>query len=275
MKNILIPFDFSKYAQSAAKTGASLARKTGAQINLLHVVYAPPEWDRMPVGMQQGYPEIEARMVEAEIKLDKVAASALFNGLTVQTFVYSGVAHEQIVQFAKAYKMDIIIMGAHGAGESDKLFVGSTAQHVLRKSSIPVLSVKKEYAPKPLKKILFPTNFEESSLSPLNTVKNLAADLKASISLLFVNTPFNFYDTPSAESKMSDLVPVQRAVKFYSFIYNDFDKEKGILNFAKRHKMDLIAMVTHNRKGRPNYQLGVTETLLYHTNIPVLSMVMK
>jgi nucleotide-binding universal stress UspA family protein len=275
MKNILIPFDFSKFAQSAAKTGASLARKTGAQLNLLHVVYAPPEWDRMPVGMQQGYPEVEARLVEAEIKLDKYAASEVFKGVNVQTFVYSGVAHEQISQFAKAYNMDLIIMGAHGSGDSDKLFVGSTAQHVIRKSHIPVLSVKKEYTPKSIKKILFPTDFEDGGMSSLNTVKNLAADLKASISLLFVNTPFNFYDTPSAERKMTDLIPVQRAVKFYSFIYNDFDREKGILNFAKNRKMDMIAMVTHNRKGRPNYQLGVTETLLYHTNIPILSMVMR
>jgi hypothetical protein len=39
--------------------------------------------------------------------------------------------------------------------------------------------------------------------------------------------------------------------------------------------MDLIAMVTHNRKGQPNYQLGITETLLYHTDIPVLSMVLR
>lgn len=275
MKTILIPFDFSKYAQSAAKTGASLARKTGAQLSLLYVVYAPPEWDRMPVGMQQSFPEVEARMVEAEIKLDKFAASELFKGLSVQTFVYSGVAHEQIVQFAKAYKMDLIIMGAHGAGESDRLFVGSTAQRVIRKANIPVLSVKKEYSPKAIKKILFPSDFDEGAINTLNTVKNLAADLKASISLLFVNTPFNFYDTPSAEERMADFIPVQRTVKFYTFIYNDFDKEKGILNFARNKKMDLIAMVTHNRKGRPNYQLGVTETLLYHTDIPVLSIVMK
>ncbi len=275
MKNILIPFDFSKYAQSAARTGANLARKTGAQVNLLHVVYAPAEWDRMPVGVQQTFPEIESSMVEAEIKLDKFAASDVFKGVSTQTFVYSGVAHEQISRFAKAYKMDLIIMGAHGAGESDKLFVGSTAQRVLRKSPVPVLSVKKEYIPKAIKKILFPTDFDEGGIQSLNTVKNLAADLKAGITLLFVNTPFNFYDTPSAEAKMTDFIPVQRAIKFYSFIYNDFDREKGILNFSKRHKMDMIAMVTRNRKGRPNYQLGITETLLYHTDIPVLSMVMK
>ncbi|MCK6617957.1 MAG: universal stress protein [Cyclobacteriaceae bacterium] len=275
MKNILVPFDFSKYAQSAAKTGAALARKTGAQLNLLHVVYAPPEWDRMTVSMQQNYPEVEARMVDAEIKLDKYAESEIFKGIDVQTFVYSGVAHEQIIQFAKAYKMDLIIMGAHGAGESDKLFVGSTAQRVMRKSTVPVLSVKRDYTPKAIKKILFPSDFEEGSVNSLNLVKNLAADLNASITLLFVNTPFNFYDTPSAEARMADFIPVQRAVKFYSFIYNDFDKERGILSFARNKKMDLIAMVTHNRKGRPNYQLGVTETLLYHTDIPVLSMVMK
>lgn len=272
MKNILIPYDFSAYAKAAAITGAWLAKKTGAQIHLLHVVFAPPDWSRLPVEKQQNYPETEARMVDAEIKLDKVAGSPVFKGCTVHTHVYSGSPREQIVQFAHAYTMNLIIMGVHGAGESHHLFVGSTAQQVIRNANCPVLSVKKNYNPQKVKKIVFASNFEtEEVTDAINRLKNIAAKLSASVDLLFVNTPLNFYDTPSAEARLASAAPVQQQVKFNKHIYNDLSHEQGILNFAKRTKADWIAMMAHSRTRKPYYYLGSTETVLFHAEMPVLS----
>jgi nucleotide-binding universal stress UspA family protein len=270
MKNILVPYDFSDYARAAAATGAWLARKTGAHLHLLHVVYAPPEWNRMPVEQQQNYPEVEARMVDADIKLDKLANSAPFKGVTVHTHVYSGYPREQIVQFAHSYQMNLIVMGVHGAGESQNLFVGSTAQQVIRTAKCPVLSVKKNYKPGAIKKIVFASDFENPH-GAVNQLKNVAAKLGAAIELLFVNTPLNFYDTPSAEEKLKAAVPVQQQVKFTTHIYNDLTIEQGILNFARRTGADWIAMMAHSRRHKPYYYLGNTETVLYHAEIPVLS----
>lgn len=272
MKNILIPYDFSAYARAAAATGAWLARKTGAQLHLLHVVFAPPDWSRLPVDEQQNYPEIEARMVDAEIRLDKIAASSLFKGCTVHTYVYSGSPREQIVQFAQTYNMNLIIMGVHGAGESQSLFVGSTAQQVIRNANCPVLSVKRNYKPGRVKKIVFASNFEEKEVAgAINQLKNIAAKLSASVDLLFVNTPLNFYDTPSAEVKLEAAAPVQQQVKFSKYIYNDMTHEQGIINFSKRANADWIAMMAHSRTRKPFYYLGSTETILFHSDLPVLS----
>jgi nucleotide-binding universal stress UspA family protein len=260
---------------SAVRTGAFLAQQLGLHVHLLHVAYAPSDWDSMPVEAQQKYPEIETLLVEAEIKLDKFASGPMFKNLNVSTFVYSGVPYNQIVQFARTYKMDLIVMGAHGAGETAGLFVGSTAQRVIRMAHCPVLSVKKEYAPKSLKNIVFPSDFEEDVGLLVNSIKGLANSLEADISFLYVNTPLNFSDTSSTERRMLDFLPSQNGVKFNQYIYNDFDKEKGILNFAHERNMDLIAMVTHDRTAKPNYQLGTTETLLFHSDVPVLSMIIK
>lgn len=272
MKNILIPYDFSVHAKAAAATGAWLAKKTGAQLHLLHVVFAPSDWSRLPVEKQQNYPEVEARMVDAEIKLDKIAASPVFKGCTVHTYVYSGSPREQIVQFAHTYNMNLIIMGVHGAGESQNLFVGSTAQQVIRSANCPVLSVKKNFKPGKVKKIVFASNFEgEEVTNAINQLKNIAAKLSASVDLLFVNTPLNFYDTPSAEAKLEAAAPAQQQVKFHRHIYNDLSHEQGILNFSKRSKADWIAMMAHSRTRKPYYYLGSTETILFHSEIPVLS----
>lgn len=273
MKNIVVPIDFSAYSQSAAKTGVFLAQKTGAQLHLLHIVNAPADWNRMSVKAQQQYPEIESRMVEAEIKLDTLAEGSLFKNVETQTHVYAGIAYDQIVQFAKTYSMDLVIMGAHGAGESGGLFIGSTAQRVIRMASCPVLSVKKDHPLNSVKNILFPSDFEEDTISNLNTIKNLAGYLRSAVNVLFVNTPNNFVDSETTERRMTKFIPAQKEVKFNAFVYNDFEKEKGILRFSESKKIDMIAMVTHKRKSKPNYLLGITETILFHSSIPVLSII--
>ncbi len=270
MKNILVPYDFSEYSRTAAVTAAWLARKTGAQLHLLHVVYALPDWSRLPVEKQQEHPEIEARMVDAEIKLDKLAGSSWLKTCTVQTHVYSGYPREQIVQFAHTYNMNLIVMGAHGANDSQNLFVGSTAQQVIRNAKCPVLSVKKDYKPGPVKKIAFASDFEQAGTA-INQLKNLAARLGAAVDLVLINTPFNFYDTPSAEKKLQFAVPVQQQVKFKTHIYNDLSLEQGVLNFARRCEADWIAMMAHSRTRRPYYHLGSTETVLSYSDVQLLS----
>lgn len=275
MKNILIPVDFSVFSESAAKMGAYLARETGAELHLMHVANAPADWNAMSVKAQQDYPEIEGRMVEAEIKLDKFAAQHLFDGIQTNTYVYAGAAYDQIVQFIDSYKMDLVIMGAHGAGETNGLFIGSTAQRVIRSAKCPVLSVKKDYTPKSMKRIVFPSDFEENTYSLLQLVHHFADEIHADVDLLYVNTPAHFSDTDSSERRIQKYIPSQNGVKFYPFIYNDIEKERGILNFSRKENIDLIAMATHYRKGKPNYLLGVTETILFHSDIPVLSIVLE
>lgn len=53
MKSILIPIDFSEYATAAMMYGTELAKRTGAELFLLHVFDGPDDWNRIPVESQQ------------------------------------------------------------------------------------------------------------------------------------------------------------------------------------------------------------------------------
>ena len=275
IKNILVPIDFSVYSESAAKMGVFISKKSGAQLHLMHVANAPSDWNSLTVAAQQEYPEIEGRMVEAEIKLDKFATDAMFDGIQVQTYVYAGAPYDQILQFIEAYKMDLVIMGAHGAGETFGMFIGSTAQRVIRTATCPVLSVKKQYSPKAIKRILFPSDFEDNSKSMFETVKEFASMLKADVNLLFVNTPGHFADDDLASAKLERFIPSENGIKLKKSVCNALEKEQGIVNFSEQQHIDLIAMTTHNRKGKPNYLLGITETVLFHSDVPVLSIIQQ
>lgn len=275
MKNILIPVDFSVNSISAAKTAAFLTRKINAKLHVLHVVTGTAEWTKLAVKVQQEFPEMESRMVESQMKLEKFCNQKFLSGLNLITHVKSGTPYEEILATAKSEKIDLIVMGAHGAGESHSVFIGSTVQKIMRTTPCPVLSVKKDFKPTAIRKILFPSDFEENIKDALSTVSLLANQLKASIDLAFVNTPGNFADNDTIEARIQKFLPSSNGVKYGKVVYNDFNKEEGIIKIAKRQHANIIAMVTHNRKGKPGYLLGITESLLFHAEIPVLSITLN
>lgn len=275
MKAILIPVDFSDYAITAINTGVNLAKKTGAEIFLLHVFPAPMDWNRIPVEQQQMHPEHEARMVEGELKMERLLKDKVLKGVKVTGLVRPGIVQEQIIHVANLYKCNLIIMGAHGLGESHRYFIGSHAQKVVRTSPCPVLSVKKDFKPASIKKVIFAANFEEPLAKSFDKITSFLKVTGATLTLLYVNTPSNFKDTPSVEKAMKKLMEAFPDIKMKGEIYNAMEVEKGMLDFAERHKAQLIAKVTHDRHRRAGYDFGITESLLYKSKMPVLSIMMK
>ncbi len=275
MKSILIPTDFSDYARSAVNTGVFIARKTGAEIFLLHVFSAPPDWNRIPVEKQQDHPENEARMVEAELKMERFLKDKMLRGAKVTGLVRPGIVQEEILYVASLYNCALVIMGAHGLGESHRYFIGSHAQKVLRTSPCPVLSVKKDFKPGKIRKMVFAANFEESLIKPFGKIISFIKATGASITLLYINTPSNFKDTPSVDRAMKKLKDAYPELKMKTSIYNSFDVEKGMLRFAEEQDIQIIAKVTHNRARKAGYDFGITEALLYKSRQPVLSIMMN
>jgi nucleotide-binding universal stress UspA family protein len=275
MKNIVIPVDFSEHSRTAAKAGAYLARKTYARIHLLHVVYGPENWNQLSVENQQKYPEVESRIVEAGMKLEKLAQEAIFSGLNVVTQVKTGIPHERVISFATATNADLIVMGAHGLGDSDPVYIGSTTQKVIRAASCPVLSVKTKFDPASVKRILFASDFEENVSEAIDFVTELAIALDTTIDFAFVNTPGHFVDTETIEQRMRKAQPAKPGVTIDHFVYNHHEKDRGIIEAAKKRGAGVIAMITHDRKRKPPYSFGITESVLFLADSGVISVIVK
>ncbi len=274
MKNILVPIDFSAYSISAAKTAAAIASKSGGTIHLLHLADIPVGWGQHSVMDQQQYPMYENRLVEANIKIEKFSMLPIFKNCKVTTHVQGGVPFEQINIFANQNKINLIVMGVHGAGESEQKFIGSTAQRVLRMAPCPVLGVKKNFNFGSIDKILFASEFVEDVSPAVNTVKNLADSFEANIDLAYVNTPGHFIDDVTMEARMQKFAIAQKKVKFSHVIQNSDEKVDGILQCAKKRNANLIAMVTHLRRQKASYLISVTESVLFHSKVPVMSFIL-
>jgi len=272
MKTILVPTDFSECALHAIHTSVPIAIATHAKIVLLHNIYTETKWESLSPEKRQDYPETLARVREAEKKINLLMKGNLFRKVSFSNIITYGVAHEEIVAKARQLKADLIVIGSHGKETPDRNFIGSTAQKVLREATCAVMTVQKNYKPGKWKKLLFATDFSKEGYKPFEKIKKLAIDLKSVVYLMFVNHPASFLDTRTINSLMDSFIVRYPELKFHKVIYNHEDIAEGILQFMEDNPMDWLALITRNRKWKPRYLIGHTETLAFQSHLPVLSM---
>jgi universal stress protein A len=138
-KIILVPTDFSTYAQEALDYALKLAKKLDARVSIMHAYL-------MPVAGWEGawaFPGDVIAQLEADsrAKLDAAfkKASELLPGTTA-TF-YNGDPRDGVLKAALDMKADLIVMGTHGRRGLSRAIMGSVTEYVLRHASCPVLAV--------------------------------------------------------------------------------------------------------------------------------------
>jgi nucleotide-binding universal stress UspA family protein len=139
---ILVATDFSAHAREAVQRGASLAKRFGVPLVLVHVyqpmTYAVPAGYMIHTGEQ-----LTDMMMLFERQLDGAREEALAAGAPeVKTVLPAGTAAREIVETARAEHCDLIVMGTQGRTGLGHLFMGSTAERVVRTAECAVLTVK-------------------------------------------------------------------------------------------------------------------------------------
>ncbi len=140
IKSILFPTDFSEGSLQALKHATELVKRFNAKLFLVHVIHEI----RYSGGFYVPHPSMDVLYKEvmeaAQQELDKYGIEVLreFKDM-VERRIIRGVPHEEIVNFAKENKIDLIIMGAHGKKGMEKLFFGNTTAHVVRFAPCSVL----------------------------------------------------------------------------------------------------------------------------------------
>jgi nucleotide-binding universal stress UspA family protein len=161
-----------------------------------------------------------------------------------------GYLPEVISEFVSSTLIDAITMGSHGAHGYREYFIGSNAEKIVRNASVPVLVVK-DFRKGQLKSIVFPNNLnhDENQEELAMKVKALQELFKAKLHILFVNTPENFASDTITLIRLKAFA-AKFAFKNYTLnIFNDLNKEEGVIHFTKSIEGDLIALATHGRKG--------------------------
>ena len=272
MKRILVPVDFSEEAKCAVKTAANIARKTGSDIYLLHMVDLPEGIIDAQSGTDNSSPASILYMQKIHERFDDIKNSPELEGLNVSEKVHFEKTFDGVIEESKKDNIDLIVMGSSGATGLKEIIVGSNTEKVVRHSKVPVLVVKKNADDLDIKHIVFASDFGDESKNRFQDLIDFAKIFDATLHLLYVNTPHNFNTTKDINEKISNFVDDFTLDKFDITIYNDISVEKGILNFANDIDADLIALNTHGRSGLSQLFNGsVGQELANHALKPVLT----
>jgi nucleotide-binding universal stress UspA family protein len=85
-----------------------------------------------------------ARMDEREARLGGLRHQEIGDGSKGETIVQMGEPYKEIINIAKARKVDLIIIATHGYTGMKHMMLGSTAERVVRQAPCPVLVVREK-----------------------------------------------------------------------------------------------------------------------------------
>ncbi|HEY0728015.1 MAG TPA: universal stress protein, partial [Pyrinomonadaceae bacterium] len=137
VKRVLVAYDFSDYSELALKYAVSIAQENQAELHLLHVL--PPRSVNEPE--IAWYPVMggESAYHTAARRLQKAVPPEVHLWCNVTTAVSEGHAYREILDYAEQNEIDLISVGAHGAGFGMRALFGSNVDRVLRQAQCPVL----------------------------------------------------------------------------------------------------------------------------------------
>jgi nucleotide-binding universal stress UspA family protein len=268
MKNLLVPCDFTQTAINAFRFALSVAAQSQGNIHLVHSIELPVVVDPLlaPMGELE-----ESYRIEMKAKVDKAMTGLVsrYNkeNIPVSKAVLYGLPTQNILTYARENDIDMIIMGSHGASGLRDMMLGSNAEKVVRRASIPVLVVK-DMSLRPIRDIVFATSLNiEDSEALVEHVKELQAFFDAQLHLVWINTPEHFTSDTLTNKAFDKFVRHYGLHNYTARIYNDVNEEEGILAFARSINADLIAMGTHGRTGLQHLFMGsITGDVVNHSH---------
>ncbi len=139
--NLLVPIDFSPDSEKALHYAWTLAQAFNANLQVLHVVDLPVHPEHYALSLnsteslgheltQHSYAQITHLMEQFE------------STRPYESFVESGRAYSEILEFAATHDTDLIVMGTHGLSRLPQFLLGSTTAKVVRHAPCPVLTVR-------------------------------------------------------------------------------------------------------------------------------------
>jgi nucleotide-binding universal stress UspA family protein len=140
---ILVAVDFSAPSKAAAENALDLARKLKSKVDFLHVFD-----DRPPIGIPGAIVDIPHYAQDvaknASTQLENFVKALNINGVDVSTRVRAGVPAREILDAAKELGAQLLVLGTHGRTGIARAVLGSQAEMILRRATIPVLVLHSE-----------------------------------------------------------------------------------------------------------------------------------
>lgn len=258
LRRVLVATDFSSCAERALRRALSLPLARGAGVTLLHVL--PP-----------GIPARARARADADAKR---ALEALAEHRAVTPEVRSGTPFVEILRRARELRAELIVLGRHGKRTIRDLFIGTTAERVIRKGRSETLVVSHRYEA-PYRRPLIAVDLDEVARGTLEfALRVVDPEETKSVRVVHAyNVPFEGLLTPifsakersaqrrtrrdAANAKLAALVaPYDEGPFRLKLAVRAGDARSVVLAEVARRAHDLLAVGSHGRSAAEHALVG-------------------
>lgn len=145
-KNIMLALDGSKVSDSLVDELIKLTKDQSPNVRIIHVVdesfvhYGGPSFDYLSI-IAAWRKDGEKILENAAKKIEKQSSIKPETSI-LELKPFQGRVAEVIVEAAKEWPADLLIIGTHGRRGFSRLFLGSVAENVVRIATTPMLLVR-------------------------------------------------------------------------------------------------------------------------------------
>lgn len=293
LHRVVVPLDGSEFSEHAIPIALDVAGRGagGGRVDLLTV--------HDPVPATQGAPPMDPRLDEAmrQATRRELTATAMRWGgegdVTIDGEVRAGPIVGTIAEYVKDRGADLVVMTSHGRGGLSRLWLGSTAEGLVRRVEVPVLLLRPGPDDSPPRlgeftRVLIPldgTGFGEAAVD--RAIDLLGTD-GVEYTLLQVISPEPVV-LSAAEPLHDNLIFDARKTLAMDYLASLADRvgrcgatvrwdvlaeartAPAIVEYARAHGIGLIAMVTHARGEMSRLLFGsVADKILRSSPSPLL-----
>ena len=270
-KLILVATDFSNAAAQALRYASAVADRHGARLLAVYADQFIPPLGETPAEAQRAAMSIDELVAQAHEQLVAHVEANVSSYVPFIARIIVGAAAQAIVEQAKEWDADLIVMGTHGRTGLRRLIVGSVCEAVLRTSPVPVMAVSTTAAEHPkfdIKKIVAVVDYSPECADALRIAANHAADAR-----IVLVKPDEGEREPHTSDKLLRLrrwLPAELVDRCELRLAGAFSPEH-VANFAGMIGGDLIAAGFTAKHGLGDVLLGTTtDRIVQHSECPVL-----
>ena len=292
-KAIMVPTHGEDTERPALAVAINLALKWNAELRLVQVDTSAPALEAGTIGFAETEDFSSAWHSAREKRLTALVAECRAWGVAAVPVMEEGLAGPALTRYAESSGVDFIVIASHARGGLKRISMGSVTDYVIRNTHLPVLVVKphatfvSNVPGTDVPRILVPLDGSAVAEGILQHVEALALGLNARVILLQILSPFEdprqaimdpampWWETQVASgqtylSRVAEFL-TGKGLTVQQEVVSGERVPEGIISFAEREHVDLIALATRGTGGLRRLVLGaVADELSRKSPISVL-----
>lgn len=267
MKNFIVPIDFSPESINGLKMAILFSQKAKVDIHLVYVLQKSAETDKQVADREQAHAEESLGNIINEYQPE------LGNQSKLHFRIVRGRVYQEIVNLAHELPFSVITASTHGASGFQEFFIGSNAFRIISATDRPVITLRKNYCPKEISRIVMPIDLSAGSRQKVPFTTDLARLFGAEIHVVGIHTSRSKQDVKKIRSYSSQVAGYIEGKTHCESneVFGDNVPEM-LINYANTVKADMISITTETTSGLSLIIGNTAHQVLNKAEIPVLCL---